>query len=206
MDERGYFTTPREIVDDPIFDNPKLFKVYIWCRLMAGHQDERYVMVGNQTVRLTKNQFIFGTFTAEKKLKMKRSTIWRYLRILEKRQKVGIKSTNKYSIITVICDILNCPKWETSGKQMGTTNNVDNDKQEETHLGRKRKPSGKEQDDSGLLVLVGEKKKREREEIKRELKEKESLLKLAEDNNQSKFKIGLLSDNVNQLRRMLDEY
>jgi len=115
MDERGYFTTPRDIQDDPIFDNPRIFKVYLWCRMKAGHQEERYVMVGNQTVRLTKNQFIFGTFKAEKELKIKRSTIWRYLRILEKRQKVGIKTTNKYSIITVKCDILNNPKWETSG-------------------------------------------------------------------------------------------
>lgn len=132
MDERGYFTTPRDIEDDPIFDNPRLFKVYRWCRLKAGHQDERYIMVGNQTVRLTKNQFVFGTFKGEEKLKMKRSTIWRYLSILEKRQKVGIKTTNKYSIITVRCDVLNSPKWETSGKQMGTTNNVDYDKQKDT--------------------------------------------------------------------------
>ena len=186
MDERGFFSTPRDIEDDPIFDNPKLFKVYLWCRLKAGHQDERFVMVGNQIVRLTKNQFIFGTFTAEKKLKMKHSTIWRYLRILEKRQKLGIKTTNKYSIITVRCDILNRPKWESNGKQMGTTNNVDNDKQQDTSLREEEKDI--------------------REDIERELKKKESLLKLAEDNNQSKFKIGLLSDNVNQLRKMLDEY
>ena len=137
MDERGYFTTPRDIQDDPIFGNPRLFKVYIWCRMKAGHKQERDVMVGNQTVRLIKNQFIFGTFKAEKELKMKRSTIWRYLRILEKRQKVGIKTTNKYSIITVRCSILNNPKWETSGKQVGTTNNVDNVKQQDISLKEK---------------------------------------------------------------------
>jgi len=35
MDERGYFTTPRDIQDDPIFNNPRLFKVYMWCRMRA---------------------------------------------------------------------------------------------------------------------------------------------------------------------------
>lgn len=147
MDERGYFTTPRDIQDDPIFSNPRLFKVYMWCRMKAGHKEERDVMVGNQMARLIKNQFVFGTFKAEEELKMKRSTIWRYLRILEKRQKVGIKTTNKYSIITVICDILNNPKWETNGKQMGTTNNVDNVKQQDTSLKEKKKTIGRGEED-----------------------------------------------------------
>ena len=69
---------------------------------------------------------------------------------------------------------------------MGTTNNVDNDKQQDTSLREEEKDN--------------------KEDIERELKEKESLLRQAKDNNQSKFKIGLLSDNVNQLRKMLDEY
>ncbi len=185
MDERGYFTTPRDIEDDPIFDNPRLLKVYLWCRLRAGHLEERYVMVGNQTVRLTKNQFIFGTFKAEEKLKMKRSTIWRYLRILEKRQKVGIKTTNKYSIITVICDILNSSKWETNGKQMGTTNNVDNVKQEDTSLREEEKDI------------------RWREEVIREIEEKEMKLRRAKDNNQSQLQIDVLTENIEDLKRML---
>jgi len=127
MDERGYFTTPRDIQDDPIFNNPRLFKVYMWCRMKANYlkkeEDRKEVIVGNQSVWLVRNQFVFGTFTAEEALGMKKSTIWRYLRILEKRQKVGIKTTNKYSIITVLCDVLNPPKWETNGKQMGTEKN-----------------------------------------------------------------------------------
>lgn len=187
MDERGYFTTPRDIEDDPIFDNPRLFKVYMWCRLKAGHKDERYVMVGNQIVRLTKNQFIFGTFKAEEKLKMKRSTIWRYLRILEKRQKVGIKTTNKYSIITVRCDVLNSPKWETDEKQMGTTNNVDH---------------GKQQDSS---PRVEDKDIRWKKEIEEEIKEKELILRRAIEKKQSQDRIDLLTENIKELEQMLNE-
>lgn len=187
MDERGYFTTPRDIEDDPIFDNPRLFKVYMWCRLKAGHKDERYVMVGNQIVRLTKNQFIFGTFKAEEKLKMKRSTIWRYLRILEKPQKVGIKTTNKYSIITVRCDVLNSPKWETDEKQMGTTNNVDH---------------GKQQDSS---PRVEDKDIRWKKEIEEEIKEKELILRRAIEKKQSQDRIDLLTENIKELEQMLNE-
>jgi len=124
MDDRGYFTTPRDIQDDPIFSNPRLFKVYMWCRMRANYlkkgEERREVIVGNQSVWIERNQFVFGTFKAEAALGMKKSTIWRYLRILEKRQKLGIKTTNKYSIITVLCDLLNAPRWETNGKQMGT--------------------------------------------------------------------------------------
>lgn len=134
MDDRGYFTTPRDIQYDPIFSNTRLFKIYMWCRMRANYlkkgEERKEIIVGNQSVWIGRNQFVFGTFKAEEALGMKKSTVWRYLRILEKRRKLGIKTTNKYSIITVLCDVLNTPKWETNGKQMGTEKN----KQQDTTL------------------------------------------------------------------------
>lgn len=126
----GWIKLHRKIEDSIIFSNEKGLKIWIWCLLRAGHK-QKSVFLGRSKITLLPGQFVTGSNTMEEELNLGKSTIWYWLRILEKEGQVGIKTTNKYSVITI-------PNWakyqevgnkeEADGKQMGTNKNDKNDK------------------------------------------------------------------------------
>lgn len=63
-------------------------------------------MVGTQMVPLSPGQFIFGRKAASKELKISERSIRTCLSTLKNLKKIGVKSTNKFSVITII-------KWNT---------------------------------------------------------------------------------------------
>lgn len=121
----GWAKLHRKLLSSPVFDNPKLLKVWVWCLLKASAKPYDAV-IGLQTVHLERGQFVFGLIKAAEELKMPKSSIDRYLKQLQKMGNVGIKSTNKYSVLTVVnwdfyqCVLYQNPdnvgnKWETNG-------------------------------------------------------------------------------------------
>jgi len=130
----GWFKTHRKIIDSVVFQSDKSLKIWIWCLAKTNHC-ENTSLIGRQKVVVKKGQFIMGSLTAEEKLKMAKSTIWYWLNFLEKEGMIGIKKTNKYSIITV----RNWDKYqevgnksesnqETNENQIGTNKNDKNEK------------------------------------------------------------------------------
>ena len=138
----GYIKLHRKIINDEIFDNANLLKVWVWFLCKASHK-ERTVSVGLQSVELAQGQFITGRDSAAAELNMKPTTAWRYLKKLEKCGNLDIKSNNKFSLVTVEkwafyqvqshgsgqqngqqMDI----KWTSNGQQMDTNKNVKNEK------------------------------------------------------------------------------
>ena len=83
-----------------VFKNPYLFKVFVWCLTKASTKP-RKVTVGLQTIHLQEGQFVYGLLQASEELDIPKSSLDRYLKKLEKMGNVGIKHTNKYSILTV---------------------------------------------------------------------------------------------------------
>ncbi len=88
-------------------------------------------MVGFQEVILEPGQFIFGLKTASKELKMSIRTIRTCLDCLKRHQNLTIKSTNKFSIITVVNwglyqsnNIEATSKRQASDKQATTNKNI----------------------------------------------------------------------------------
>lgn len=94
----------RKLLVSPIFENEKALKVWIWCLLKATHI-KRDQLVGKTIVNLQNGQLIFGRQKASEELKMSESSVYSYIRLLEKLNMISINNNNKFSIITI-------EKWE----------------------------------------------------------------------------------------------
>lgn len=116
----------RKLLDSIVFENEKLLKVWVWALLKATHQ-ERQTMVGYQTITLKPGEFIFGRISAAEELKMSEPSVRRNLKVLIELGNLAIKSTNKFSIITV----KNWTIYQESGQQM-TNKRKTNDEQKAT--------------------------------------------------------------------------
>lgn len=134
--QQGYIKLHRQLLDTDIFENPKLLKVFIWCLLKATHTD-REQRVGRKIVKLKQGQFIFGRAKASLELDIPQSTIWDYMKLLENRRTISIKSNNKYSVVTIenwglyqnndnFPTVKPTAKPTTNGQQMDTNKNVKN--------------------------------------------------------------------------------
>jgi len=91
-------------------------------------------MVGFQAVKLQPGQLIFGRKSAAEELKMSERQIRTCLEKLKKTQNVTIKTTNKFSIITIV----NWPTYQQTEKQ--------NDQQNDQHATSKRPASDHKQE------------------------------------------------------------
>jgi hypothetical protein len=131
----GWIRLAREIVEKPVFQNPDILKVWIWCLLKATHKGYTEV-VGRQKIPLEPGQFVFGRFKAAQELHMKPTTIRDYMYWLRDNESISIKSANKYSLITIINWTIfqvedkkpatKSAKKSTANRQQIATNNNDN--------------------------------------------------------------------------------
>lgn len=129
----GYIAIHRKILDNPIFDNPHLLKMWMWCLLKATHTEHEQ-LVGLQKILLKKGQFITGRFAGAQELKVNPNTWYKHMNALQSMGMIAINSNNKFTVVTVV-------KWElyqtdqpknnnkitTKEQQNNTNNNVNND-------------------------------------------------------------------------------
>lgn len=132
MEDKSYIKLFRKLLNSPIFENEKALKIWIWCLLKATHK-ERLQLVGQQEVNLEKGQFVFGRKKASEELKMSESTIYKYIKLLEKLQMISVNSNNKFSVITVekweeyqVKELKDNNKVTTKEQQKNTNKNVKN--------------------------------------------------------------------------------
>ena len=95
----GWIKLHRKLLDSPIFQNEKLFKVFAYCLMKASHKDHTQ-LVGRRVVELEKGQFVFGRKRASEELRLKESTVRDYIKLLENLGTIVVKSDNKFSVIT----------------------------------------------------------------------------------------------------------
>lgn len=132
MENTSYIKLFRKLLNSPIFENEKALKIWIWCLLKATHK-EREQLVGQQIVNLEKGEFVFGRKQASEELKMTESTIYKYIKLLEKLQMIRIKSNNKFSVVSIekwedyqIEELKSNNKVATKEQQSNTNKNVKN--------------------------------------------------------------------------------
>ena len=132
MEDKSYIKLFRKLLNSPIFENEKALKIWIWCLLKATHK-ERLLLVGQQEVNLEKGQFVFGRKKASEELKMSESTIYKYIKLLEKLQMISVNSNNKFSVITVekweeyqVEELKDNNKVTTKEQQSNTNKNIKN--------------------------------------------------------------------------------
>ncbi|NPU86365.1 MAG: hypothetical protein HPY65_17945 [Syntrophaceae bacterium] len=98
---RGYVRLWRKSLDAGWIRNHKLWAFWTWCLLKASHK-EFDAIVGLQVVHLMPGQFIFGLKKASMETGLSIQEIRTIIDFLKRTENLTIKSTNKYSIITII--------------------------------------------------------------------------------------------------------
>lgn len=98
---RGYVLTWRKTLDSGWLRNHKLWAFWSYCLLKATHR-EFDAIVGLQVVHLLPGQFIFGRKVASKETGLTEQEIRTVIAFLIKAGNLTIKTTNKFSIITIV--------------------------------------------------------------------------------------------------------
>jgi hypothetical protein len=137
---RGYVKLWRKSLDTEMLKNHKLWAFWCYCLMKATHKKKK-VTIGYQEVTLEPGQFIFGREKASHETGLAIKSVRTCVENLKKQKKLAIKSTNKYSIITIINwdtyqqdgggsgqqngqQLAN--NWPTTGQQLATYKNVKN--------------------------------------------------------------------------------
>jgi len=93
----GYIKLHRKILDNGVFADAELLKVFVWCILKANTESKiiysRKVEVG---------QFVTGRITAAEELRLKPSTVYKRMQVLKKQGYIDIDSNTKNSLVTVL--------------------------------------------------------------------------------------------------------
>lgn len=116
--KQGWIKLWRKSLGKEWLQNHKLWAFWCWCLMKATHKDHKQI-VGCQEIHLSPGQFIFGRNQAAKELKMSVQNIRTFIIFLRSTQNITIKTTNKYSIITIV-------NWHTYQSDEPTTNQLTN--------------------------------------------------------------------------------
>lgn len=120
----------RKLLDNPIFKNHKLLQVFLYCLLKASHKDHDQ-LVGDTIVSLKKGDLVAGRKVISRHTGLTEQNTRTAITRLEKLGILTIKSTNKYSLISITNwdshqqsnqQVTN--KQPTSNQQVTTNNNV----------------------------------------------------------------------------------
>lgn len=105
---QGWISLHRKLMENAVWGDPNYLKLWIYCLFKASHQDHEQ-LIGNQMIQLKVGQFVTGRIAlsddlnrgVKPKLRLDELTWWRHLKNLEKWGMLNIKTTNKYSVITI---------------------------------------------------------------------------------------------------------
>jgi hypothetical protein len=99
--DRGWVKLWRKAFDSGIHRNHKLWALWTWILGNVTHKEYSYI-VGSQKITLKPGQMITGRKVLAEELAMSPQNIRTCLLLLKKFGNLTIKSTNKYSLLTVI--------------------------------------------------------------------------------------------------------
>lgn len=144
MQDHGWIKLHRKILDWEWYDDPKSFKLFIHLLLSANHTEKRW-----HGVSIMPGQLVFGRTELAKRLGFTEQSLRTALTRLKSTSEITIKSTNKFSVLTII-------KWEdyqsddkkstskstskltnkqpTNNQQTTTTKECKNDKNEKKEI------------------------------------------------------------------------
>jgi hypothetical protein len=122
----GWIKLWRKTLDSAVFMDDELFKLWCLCLFKAGYKDKQ-VLFNKAPVDLKAGEFITGrdslwyefyTYKDENgkwhfKPKKSSKTVWNWLKTLEIMQNLTIKSSSKYSIIS----IMNWDRYQGNGEE-----------------------------------------------------------------------------------------
>lgn len=96
----GWFKIHRKIIEDPVFSNGSLLKVFLHC-ISAANYEDRETFIGNQKIKIPRGSFVTGRFAWGVQCHENPETARLYMKLLEKHKYITIKTTNKFSLVTI---------------------------------------------------------------------------------------------------------
>jgi len=132
----GWVKLHRKILDNDIFKNDKLFRVFMYLLLKASHS-ERDQLIGDSIVNLKAGQWATGRKAISRDTGLTEQNVRTAISKLEKLGILTIKVTVKYSVFSI--SNWDCYQQDnqqvtnnqpTSNQQVTTINNVKNEKNE----------------------------------------------------------------------------
>lgn len=110
---QGYIKIYRQIQDTSVWADSDKLKLWLLCLMKASHNKHTQI-VGNQIIELEPGQFITGrndiaddfNHGVKRCCSVDGQTLFRWLKNFEKLKMLNIKTTNKYTIVTVL-------NWDT---------------------------------------------------------------------------------------------
>lgn len=132
----GWVKLHRQLLDNPIFKNDKLFRVFIYCLLKTSHA-EHDQLVGDIIVPVKKGEFVGGRKAISSSTGLTEQNVRTALSKLEKLGILTIKPTNKFSLIS----ISNWDKYQQDNQQV-TSNQPASNQQVTTNKNGKNGNNG----------------------------------------------------------------
>lgn len=126
---KNLFSLNRSIFYHPIFGNAELFKLYIFCIGRANFKENK-VFMGTRIITLKRGQFISSiakitqayNLNAHKRQCLTQKQIYVRIRVLKQANKLAIKGTNQFTLITVINYDKNQSQGQADGQANGNAN------------------------------------------------------------------------------------
>ena len=100
----GWIKLHRQFVDNDVYRNPNLSRVWIHCLLMANFKESNnwYSVAGNsESIRLNRGQCIYGRKRWSDDLGLPASTVRNAMASLVKRNMICLKPDSQHSVLTV---------------------------------------------------------------------------------------------------------
>jgi len=123
----GYINLWRKSLEGGLLKNHKAWAFWTWCLMKASYKIHKQI-IGFQEIELMPGQFIFGRKKASIELSMSERSIRTCLNFLINSKNLTIKTTNKFSIIT-ICNWNSYQDIKSITDQQPTNNRPTTDQQ-----------------------------------------------------------------------------
>ena len=96
---KGWIKLHRKILDNGVFADAEMLKIFLWCLLKANRGENDKNVYG---ATIKQGQFLTGRVSASEELYIKPSTVHDRLKRLQRMSYIKLKSTNRYTIVTVL--------------------------------------------------------------------------------------------------------
>lgn len=122
---QGWIKLHRKSLESSVFSNLITWGVWCWCLMKAGHQKAKFPFNGKD-IELYSGQFITGRAIGASECHISEQQWRTAINYLKSTSRITIKSTNKYSIITI-------QKWNSYQQDNQQTNQPVTNKQPATN-------------------------------------------------------------------------
>lgn len=147
MSDQGWISLYRKIQNSFVWTNSDQLKLWLLILMKANHSENKFLFNGEE-LSVSKGQMVTGVNVLASDFnegvkpvnRVAGRTLWRWLKKFEKEQMLSIKSTSKYSVITV----LNWDEYQQNDNHLSSsgqssvkhlsTNNNDNNENNKTKV------------------------------------------------------------------------